>query len=65
MRKNDRVDVHGIVHTVREGSKWHDGTGVIHGAVFRCGVSYRSSISRITRKLPPTCIFCVAQKGSA
>lgn len=65
MRKNDRVDLHGIVHVAREGSRWRDSaTCWIYGAVFLCGQGYRSSFRPdITKKKPTTCLWCLTGRS--
>lgn len=64
MRKNDRVDLHGIVHVVREGSRWDDGRGWVYGGVFLCGYGYRSGFKPdITKKKPATCLWCLTNRS--
>lgn len=64
VRRNDRVDLHGIVHVTATGERWRDSAHCwIYGAVFACGQSYRSSWKpNITKKKPTTCLWCIAGK---
>lgn len=65
MRKNDRVDHHGIVHLVRDGTRWRDSPAEwIYGAVYVCLQVYRSSFPpTITRKKPVTCLWCLTGRS--
>lgn len=64
VRKNDRIDHNGIVHVVAQGSKWYENASPMYGAVYVCGLGYRSRFRPDgTCKKGPSCLWCVARRS--